>query len=518
MKKVILIVLLVLFLIPSAVSAAPRKADLSSVKIPGGPKFYIGNVERGVSVTIGFKDYPEGKTYQVRMGLPGNNFGSGYIVGQVNDAKAPNFRKTFPIPAELKHKTHIAIYIVDWSDNSHGYNIFANDTGFNEKTEMSFTPVYRTSADSAGKSVGIFNGPTVWIGNQGYPDTFHVAFDDFYMDGSYTIFIGPNIPGQPTTIAGFANETNGPRFTKELQIPESLKGEDSLKVAVVSAFNQHSGSMAFLYQEGYPYINPIGNFSTIHATDSYYGSSSTATPFTNILNVVPDGEVTLQVFNFPPDKDFIVTMGPLGTRGIGGYVIGTQNSGEGGSFIVTYPIPTQLHGSDFISIRMESTTSGHFVYDYFQNHSAGTTLTPGTGTATGDSAPGGEEVAGDEIVSADPVSGAGSPEAPHPGDWILATGTYPLTSITGVVKGTTVTVSGSNFTLNDSYTVRMGPMGTRGEGGYVVATYNTGGSRTFTATFTIPESLKDAAQIAIRFESVNTPYYAFDWFNNVDTP
>ena len=98
MKKVILIVLFVLFLIPTTVSASPRKAEMSSVKIPGGPKFYIGTVERGVSVTIGFKDYPKGKTYQVRMGLPGNNFGSGYIVGQVNDAKAPNFRKSFPIP------------------------------------------------------------------------------------------------------------------------------------------------------------------------------------------------------------------------------------------------------------------------------------------------------------------------------------------------------------------------------------------------------------------------------------
>ena len=275
--------------------------------------------------------------------------------------------------------------------------------------------------------------------------------------------------------------------------------------------------MAFLYQDGYPYINPVGNFSTIHATDSY-GSSSTATPFTNILNVVPDGEVTLQVFNFPPDKDFIVTMGPLGTRGVGGYVIGTQNSGEGGSFIVTYPIPPSLQGSDYISIRMESTTSGHFVYDYFQNHSAGTTLTPGSGTATSDSTDGGEGVAADEPVAADPGNGAGSPESPHPGDWVLASGTYPVTSIEAVVQGTTVTVTGTNFTLNDSYTVRMGAMGTKGEGGYVVATYNTGDSRTFTAQFTIPESLKDAAQIAIRFESINTPYYAYDWFNNVDTP
>ncbi|MBE0642382.1 MAG: hypothetical protein IH599_10120, partial [Bacteroidales bacterium] len=400
-----------------------------------------------------------------------------------------------------------------WKDKSHGYNIFTNDSGFNHKTEMSFSPVYRSSAQSAGKSVGIFNGPTVWIGSQGFPKTFNVAFDDFYTAGNYFIFIGDNIPGQPSILVGTADERNGPRFTKTFDIPDELKGLDSLKVAVVNAFNQHSGSMAFLYLDGYPYIDPEGNFSTTHGTDSY-GSSSYATPYTNILNVVPDGEVTLQVFNFPANKEFTVTMGALGTRGIGGYVIGTQSSGDGGSFIVTYPIPTQLAGSDYIAIRFESTTSGHFAYDYFQNHSAGATSSTTSGTSTAASGDG--AATGDLSVSADAAIGADSPQPANIGDWVLAAGTYPTTTIVGVVEGTSVTVSGTNFTLNDSYTVRMGAMGTQGVGGYVVATYTTGASRTFTSTFTIPESLKDADQIAIRFESVNSPYYSFDWFDNKD--
>ena len=80
-----------------------------------------------------------------------------------------------------------------------------------------------------------------------------------------------------------------------------------------------------------------------------------------------------------------------------------------------------------------------------------------------------------------------------------------------------MTVNGINFTRNDAYTVKMGPLGTKGEGGYVVATYNTTGS-TFSATFMIPEALKNHAQIAIRFESVNSPYFAYDWFNNQTSP
>jgi hypothetical protein len=198
-----------------------------------------------------------------------------------------------------------------------------------------------------------------------------------------------------------------------------------------------------------------------------------------------DGEVTLQVFNFPPGKEFIVTMGPMGTRGIGGYVIGTQSSGEGGSFIVTYAIPPQLYGSDMIAIRMESTTSDHFVYDYFQNNDGYTVTTAGPTTN---------------------------------GDWVLAAGTHPNTQIVNVEKDLSVTITGTNFTRNDTYTVRMGPIGTQGVNGIIVDSYNTGNSSTFTATFSIPDSLKGAAQIAIRFESNNSAYYAYDWFYNSNTP
>jgi hypothetical protein len=118
-------------------------------------------------------------------------------------------------------------------------------------------------------------------------------------------------------------------------------------------------------------------------------------------------------------------------------------------------------------------------------------------------------------VSADAVPAADTAAATS--DWVLDPGTFPLTSITAVEGGKTVTVSGTNFTKNDSYTVRMGWFGTRGVNGVVVGTVETGGNSTFEMTFDIPEDLQGAASIAIRFESNNTPYYSFDWFNNTDT-
>ncbi|MFN2144568.1 MAG: hypothetical protein ACK2T7_04410 [Anaerolineales bacterium] len=510
MKKFLIVFALMLMVFPTSVLARTEE----SVKIPGGPKFWIADVDRGNSVRVGFKDYPKGKKYTVIIGLPGNNLWAGDIVGYLTDGPGTNFSKTFKIPTQLKHKTHLAIYIVDYTDNSHGYDIFTNDTGYNYKTDVSFTPVHRSSDMSAGKSVGIFNGPTVWIGASGYPNTFDVAFDDFFLEGNYTIYAGPNVEGRPPIEIGYASEKNGSRFTKTFNIPAELKGEDIIKVAVVNAFNQHSGTMAFYYREGYPYASPVGNFSTTHTTDSYGAYGSTGTPYTSILNVVPDTEVTLQVFNFPANKDFAVTMGPLGTRGIGGYAIGTQNSGEGGSFIVTYPIPAQLQGSDYISIRLESTTSSHYAYDYFKN---GATTSSSSSTTTVADNPT-DPSAGTQADTPVSAGVAADPSEPaQTSDWVLESGTYPSTTITAVVAGKSITVTGKNFTKNDTYTVLMNWFGTRGINGVVVGTVETGDSSTFEQTFEIPESLADAASIAIRLESSNTPYYAYDWFNNVDT-
>jgi hypothetical protein len=64
-------------------------------------------------------------------------------------------------------------------------------------------------------------------------------------------------------------------------------------------------------------------------------------------------------------------MGPFGTRGIGGYVVGTIDSGAGGSGSYTFSIPAQLSGSYRIAIRAQT---GHanpfFAYNWFYNTTA----------------------------------------------------------------------------------------------------------------------------------------------------
>ena len=49
---------------------------------------------------------------------------------------------------------------------------------------------------------------------------------------------------------------------------------------------------------------------------------SATIPTISISSVLSDQTVTVQAQNFPANQNFIVTMGPMGTQGVNGYVGG----------------------------------------------------------------------------------------------------------------------------------------------------------------------------------------------------
>jgi hypothetical protein len=172
----------------------------------------------------------------------------------------------------------------------------------------------------------------------------------------------------------------------------------------------------------------------------------TGFPTFSIVKVVEDDSVTIKTNNLPPNDSFVVTMGPMGTKGIDGDVVDTVDSGSGGSKQYTFDIPASLYGSYQISIRMESPTSGYFAYNWFYNSTSGAaqaTATPGSSPTPGPTQPPGY------------------------------TG-FPTFNILDVVQDTNVTVETKNLTPNDSFLVTMGPMGTRGVNGIVVDTVDSG--------------------------------------------
>jgi hypothetical protein len=92
-------------------------------------------------------------------------------------------------------------------------------------------------------------------------------------------------------------------------------------------------------------------------------------PTFSIVAVVTDTSVTIRTNNFPANQLFTVRMGAYGTQAVGGIVVGTTNSGAGGSFEETYAIPASLAGSYRIAIRMDS-PGGYFAYNWFYNATA----------------------------------------------------------------------------------------------------------------------------------------------------
>ena len=92
--------------------------------------------------------------------------------------------------------------------------------------------------------------------------------------------------------------------------------------------------------------------------------------------------------------------------------------------------------------------------------------------------------------------------------------TYPTFSISEVKMDESVTILTNNMPANKNFNVLMGEIGTKGIDGIVVATLNSDKGGSFLATFPIPEQLKGRAQIAIRLEGTDNPYYAYNWFWN----
>lgn len=208
-------------------------------------------------------------------------------------------------------------------------------------------------------------------------------------------------------------------------------------------------------------------------------------PTFSILDVVQGEEVTVTTYNFPAGHDFVVRMGLFGTAGIGGIVVGTVNSGAGGSLEFTFSIPVDLQSQSLIAIRMDATTNGYYAYNWFHNTST---------TGDTDSSYFGETSSGSVYYG------------------------IPTISILSVTKDQDVTVQANNFPAGYNFDILMGLIGTQGVGGIYVTTINSAEGGTFTATFNIPAALMGDYQIAIRLQTPDNYFYAYNWFyNNTST-
>lgn len=208
-------------------------------------------------------------------------------------------------------------------------------------------------------------------------------------------------------------------------------------------------------------------------------SSLVTLPTIAIVSVVRNTSVSIQTFNFPPDHEFDVLLGRMGTRGVNGVKVSEISSGAGGSFIASFMIPVSLWNQSQIAIRLQSkTNSKYFAYNWFYNKNLGTPSD--TGLA--------------------------------PGATYLGT---PSFAIIGVAPNQNVTIRTFNLPPNDQFVVNMGRMSTKGINGFVATTFNTGAGGSQTFTFPIPQPLYGLHQISVRIQSITgSAYFAYNWFFN----
>jgi len=183
------------------------------------------------------------------------------------------------------------------------------------------------------------------------------------------------------------NTGNGGAFDAAFNIPAQFAGSQTLILRLIQSkkngntFTQNvefvnqtgwssgSGGLPPDNHGGYPY-NGYNNGYYGNCNNGYWVNGFCGIPTIWIVSVVANSSVTFKTNNYPPNVKFDVTMGPMGTTGIGGIYVGSFNSGGGGSFTQTFPIPPELFGSYQISIRSQDCITGYYSFNWFYNTTA----------------------------------------------------------------------------------------------------------------------------------------------------
>jgi len=282
-------------------------------------------------------------------------------------------------------------------------------------------------------------------------------------------------------VVGNTNTGSSGSFVATYSIPSTMAGREKIAIRLQSPTTGY-------YAYNWFYNNPSTSPTTTPVPTTTPAPGFSGYPTFVIESVTKDQSVTIKTSNLPANDTYNVTMGPYGSKGIGGVVVASTNSGNGGTLTLTYSIPSSLYGLYQIAIRIESPTSGYYAYNWFYNN---------TGSATATSTP--------------PPAATATPAPPSYSG-------YPTFSITAVVKDQSVTISGQNFPANDTFTVLMGPYGSQAIGGTNVGSTSTGTGGSLTATYSIPSTLAGSSKIAIRLQSPTSGLFAYNWFYNSSTP
>jgi len=311
----LLVVLFVFVLLAVPAEGVQASSDISIA---------VKAVDWDRTVTITGYGFPEDVDFIVRMDVYGNAAIGGIAVEEFNSGDGGTFEATYDIPHSLRGVYTIAIR-VESSDGYYAYTWFYNrtTTAYNEYPEVSIMEVE--------------SGESVTVKTFKFPEDidFKVRMAEY---GSAAV---------DGIIVDKINSGDGGSFTATFDIPPSLQ-------------NTYTIAIRFESVEGYFTYNWFYN----RTTTDYRGK-----PEFNIKSVVKNDTVTIEAFDFPVDKNYVVRMGAYGTAAENGVVVAETNSGDDGEFSATYNIPPALYHHDKIAIRFDS-EDGYYSYNWFYNKTA----------------------------------------------------------------------------------------------------------------------------------------------------
>lgn len=429
----------------------------STIQADYAPWISVSAVVANANVTIELYNLPQNTDFSVQMGKSGTGGVGGYYSAGFSTGTETYSAKNFEIPVALYDEALIDVRIV-------GGGIAVSTSFYNTGTVSDDpTPgiVYAPIPTTSIKSVEV--GESVTVTTYNFP-----AEKDFvaYM-GEY------GTRGVGGIDVGTFYSASGGSFELTFDIPESLADEHMIAIRLQTPDNHWYAYDWFYNQPSVPVVEETEAETVEAAPDPNAGY--TGFPLTTIVSNVDKVSVEVKVTNLPKGIDFAVTIGAFGTRGVGGVKVDEFNSADGGTQTFTFDVPAAYAESHKLAIRLDS--GRWYAYDWWVNSPVAVESSTTTATTT-----------------------------------TMVPSNIPSTSFV-VKEGGMVKFMAYNFEPDTEWIVKMGPFGTRGvDGVYIQSLTSVDGA--FSIWSEIPASLADLDKIAIRFEQVDGPYYAYDWFNN----
>lgn len=315
------------------------------------PTIAILTVVPDQNVTIQTANYPANQTFTVRMNYMGTLGINGEVVGTLNSGAGGALTATYTIPTFLRGQTQIAIRL-DSPQGYFSYNWFWNNTtgsgGQPPTTPPPTTPPPTTPPP------GYTGIPTFSIVSVNTDVDVTILTNNFPPNQLFDVTMGLMFTqGIGGIKVGEINSGNGGAIQQTFTIPAELRGQQRISIR---AQTRHANPF---YAYNWFWNNTGG-------TGGQPPPPTTGVTTIQICQVVQNQTMEFRTANYPANMNFTVTMGAMGTQGLNGTPAGTFNSGAGGSFRITMPIPDAVKGLSQIAVRVQG--SPNFSYNWFWNN------------------------------------------------------------------------------------------------------------------------------------------------------